>query len=140
MLLSACGSESHENEPRPPLAQVVSVAVTPDTIEVSPELASVPGKRPVNIAQNADTPLNQANPEAGSVIQFAIANLTSEDTELVLEGPAEASTPLTPNGSGSFNQALPNGIYRLSSPASSDTVRFAVGPSRVSSNADLLTP
>jgi len=140
LLLAACGSKSHENAPRQPLAQVVSVAVGPETIEVSPEIAGLPGRRPVNISQNADAPINQADPDADAVIQFAIANLIPRDTELILEGPVEAVEALTASGSGSFNKALPTGIYRLSSPDSTDTARFAVGPSRVSSNSDLLSP
>lgn len=139
-MLSACGSKSHENDPRPPLAQVLSVSVSPESIEVTPRILGIPGKRPVNIRQNDVTAINQADPEVDSVIQFAISNLASVDTDLVLEGPVDLVTPLTANGSGGFNQALPNGIYRLSSPASEDTARFAVGPSRVSSNSDLLSP
>jgi len=139
-LLSACGSESHPNDPRPPLAQVVSVSIGDEEITVSPKIVSLPGRDPVNISQNANAPINQADPDAPAVIQFAISNLTSRDTKMVLDGPVGAAEEMTPNGSGSFRKALPTGIYRVSSPASSGSMRFAVGKSRVSSNSDLLTP
>ncbi|MBK5233781.1 MAG: hypothetical protein JJE13_12480 [Thermoleophilia bacterium] len=140
VVLSACGSETHENNPRPPVPPVVSISISDDTIEVSPLAVGVPGKRPVNINQNQLATEGQANPKAPAVVAVAISNLTNRNTELILEGPVERSEPLTATGSGSFQAALPTGIYRFSSPASSGTARFAVGPSRVSASGDLLTP
>lgn len=139
-LLSACGAETHPNDPRPPLPEVLSVSIADDEILVSPRVVSLPGRRPINISQNEDSPINQGDRDAPAVIQFAISNLTSEDTEMVLQGPYETEEELTPNGSGGFRAALPTGVYRVSSPASSASMRFAVGRSRVSSNSDLLTP
>lgn len=140
MLLSACGSESHPNDPRPPVPTVVSVSVGDNEILVTPEIVGRPGEVPVNISQNENSPINQGDREAPAVVAVAISNLTNRDTKLVLEGPVDFEATLTANGSGSFNRALPTGIYRLSSPASTGTKRFAVGPSRVSSSGDLLTP
>ena len=140
VLLSACGSESHPNDPRPPVPQVLSVSIADDEILVSPKIISRPGERPINISQNADAPVNQGDKDSPAVVQVAISNLTSRDTDMVLEGPVDAEQPLTPNGSGGFRTALPTGVYRISSPASTGSVRFAVGPSRVSSSSDLLTP
>lgn len=140
MLLSACGSESHKNDPRPPVPTVVSVSVADNEILVNPEIVGRPGEIPVNIDQNRNSPINQGDPKAPAVVSVAISNLTNRDTKLILEGPASFEEPLTANGSGSFQRALPTGIYRLSSPASTGTKRFAVGPSRVSSSGDLLTP
>jgi len=139
-LLSACGAETHPNDPRPPVPQVLSVSIADDEILVSPRVVSLPGRRPMNISQNEDTTINQADQDAPAVVQIAVSNLTSENTEMVLEGPYETKQPMTPNGSGGFRAALPTGIYRVSSPASSASMRFAVGRSRVSSNSDLLTP
>ena len=138
--LSACGAETRTNDPRPPVPPVLSISIADDAIEVSPEALGVPGRVPVNISQNRDATFSQANPKAPLVAQVAISNLTSRNTEMVLEGPAERTQPLTGSGSGSFQVALPTGIYRISSPASSATARFAVGPSRVSASGDLLTP
>jgi hypothetical protein len=139
-LLSACGSETHPNDPRPPIPQVLNVTIADDEILVSPEILNRPGHDPMNISQNEDAPVNQADQDAPAVVDVAISNLTSQDTEMVIEGPVEAEQSLTPSGSGSLRTALPTGIYRVSSPASSATKRFAVGRSRVSSNSDLLTP
>lgn len=140
VLLSACGSESHPNDPRAPLPQDLSVSIADDEILVSPKILSLPGRRPINISQNENAPINQADQDAAALVQVSISNLTSEDTEMVLEGPVDMEQEMTPNGSGSFRTALPTGIYRISSPASSGSMRFAVGRSRVSSNSDLLTP
>ncbi len=138
--LSACGGETHENSPRPPVPSPLSVSVSDDTIEVSPRALGVPGRRPVNISQNRLATEGQADPEAPAVVAVSISNLTTRDTELVLEGPVDRTVPLTGSGSGSFQGALPTGIYRFSSPASSGMAKFAVGPSRVSASGDLLTP
>ena len=94
----------------------------------------------MNISQNDDSPQNQADQKAPAVVAVTISNLTARKTELILEGPVDQTVPVTASGPGSFQRALPTGIYRLSSPASSGTARFAVGPSRVSASSDLLTP
>ena len=73
-------------------------------------------------------------------MNFAIANLTDRATVLRMQGEVSRTVALTPGGSGSFMMALPTGIYRFSSPASSDTALLNVGPSRVSSGGDLLLP
>lgn len=122
------------------MPQNLSVSIADDEILVSPKIISLPGRRPVNISQNKNAPINQADQDAPALVQISISNLTSKDTEMVLEGPVDAEQEMTPNGSGSFRTALPTGIYRISSPASSGSMRFAVGRSRVSSNSDLLTP
>ncbi len=119
---------------------MLSVSIADDTIEVSPEALGVPGRVPVNISQNRDATFSQADPKAPLVAQVAISNLTKRNTEMIIEGPVERTRSLTGTGSGSFQVALPTGIYRVSSPASSATARFAVGPSRVSASGDLLTP
>jgi hypothetical protein len=58
----------------------------------------------------------------------------------VLEGPVNRVYPMPPSSPASFTAGLKTGIYRLSSPASSDTALLAVGPSRISSANDVLTP
>lgn len=119
---------------------MVNVAVTAHGIQVTPKAVGVPGVVPVRVNQNLRAPVNQADHKAPAVVQVTIANLTSRNTKLFLEGPKSASEVIPAQGSGSFNRALPNGIYRFSSPASTGTARFAVGPSRVSSSGDVLTP
>lgn len=144
-VLAGCGNSTHENDPRPPVPTVVSVSVSEDEIQATAaEGGGVgePGARQPYLNQNANAPQNQADREAPAVVNVAIANLTGRATELVMEGTSGVSrtVPLTPGGSGSFNMALPTGVYRFTSPASSGTGRLVVGRSRVSSGGDVLLP
>lgn len=139
-IVAGCGAKSHENEPRPPIPSTVTVTVGADRVDVSPEASGEPGERGPYLNQNRNAPQNQADRDAPLVVNFAVANLTREDTELVIEGPEGRVEPLVGSGSAAFNMALPTGIYRLSSPASSDTTRITVGRSRISSGGDVLIP
>ncbi len=98
------------------------------------------GARQPYVNQNRNAPQNQANRKAPAVVNFAIANLTGRATTLRMRGPVEKELILTRGGSGSFNMALPTGIYFFTSPASSGVGRLSVGLSRVSSGGDLLLP
>ncbi len=140
---TGCGASTHENNPRPPVPTVVSISVGADEIGAKPAEGNAVGIARVRqpyLNQNANAPQNQADRKVPAVVNLAIANLTDQATKLVIEGPVERVVPLTANGSGSLNLAMPTGIYRISSPASSDTTLLAVGPSRVSSGGDLLLP
>jgi len=142
-VLTGCGNETHENEPRPPVPTVVSVSISEDEISAAPaegRAVGEPGARQPYLNQNANAPQNQADRRAPAVVNVAIANLTDRATRLVMDGPEHRVIPLTPGGSGSFGMALPTGVYRFSSPASTDTARLVVGPSRVSSGGDVLLP
>lgn len=141
--LAGCGASTHENNPRPPVPTVVSVAVSSDSIDATPaEGVAVGGPvaRQPYLNQNWNAPQNQADRKAPAVVNFAIANLTRRATFLRMQGPVEKRIVLTPGGSASFNQALPTGIYLFSSPASQGTTRLIVGGSRVSSGGDVLLP
>lgn len=141
--LVGCGATTHENEPRPPIPTSVSVKVGEDSIEAKAAIGrgvGEPGARQPYVSQNANAPQNQSDPEAPAAVSVAIANLTSKDTVLRLQGPVERDVELTPNGSASFRMDLPSGVYLLSSPASRGTTRLNVGPSRVSSSGDVLLP
>lgn len=143
VVLAGCGATTHENKARPPVPTVVSVSVAEDSIEAKASIGSgvgEPGVRQPYLNQNRTAPQNQSDPEAPAVVNVAIANLTRKATMLRMQGPVDRKVALTPNGSGSFNMALPSGIYLFSSPASSGTARLNVGPSRVSSGGDLLLP
>lgn len=140
VVISGCSASSHENESRPPIPTVVSVAVTGNAIEVTPEAVGLPGERQANIDQNRAAPQNQAEKGVPLVVKFALANEVSVPGRLLLEGPVKRVQPLVANGSASFKAGLPTGIYRLSSNLSTGTARMLVGPSRVSSSGDLLTP
>lgn len=139
-LLTGCAASSHENRPRPPLVQVLSIYVSPETIEVAPRVLDLPGQRPININQNENAPAGQSDPAAPAVIDVRFANQTRRDAPLVIEGPSDAVRSMSAGSPGSFTVALEPGIYRISSPASAGTTRFAIGRSRISSASDLLSP
>ncbi len=139
-IIAGCGAKSHENEPRPPIPAVVTVTVGADEIDVSPAAAGEPGERGPYLNQNRNAPQNQSDRRAPLVVNIAVANLTREDTELTIEGPVGRVEKLVAAGSAAFNMALPTGVYRLSSPASTDTTRLTVGRSRISSGGDVLIP
>jgi hypothetical protein len=139
-LLAGCTTESHENAPRPPVVPVVSVSVTRDSIEVAPRGVGIPGKRPININQNRTAPISQADPAAPAVVDFRISNTVRRAAPLVVEGPTDRIYPMAAASPTSFTAGLKTGIYRISSPASSGTALLFVGPSRISSAGDVLTP
>ncbi len=138
-LLAGCG-DVHENDPRPPIPAVISVTVDSQKIDVSPRVSGAPGERGPYLNQNRNAPENQADRKAPLVVRVAVANLTRRNTELAVEGPASHTERLVGSGSASFQMALPTGVYRLSSPGSSGTTRFTVGPGRPSSAGDVLIP
>jgi hypothetical protein len=141
--IAGCGATTHENDPRPPVPTQVSVSVGKDEINAKAAIGQgvgEPGPRQPYLNQNRDAPQNQADRKAPAVVNFAIANLTGKATTLRMQGPVHRVVALTPGGSGSFDMALPTGIYLFSSPASTDTARLNVGRSRVSSSGDLLLP
>ena len=141
--IAGCGNSSHGNDPRPPVPTVVSVAVSEDSIEAKAAMGRGVGEvgpRQPYLNQNRTAPQNQADRKAPAVVNFAIANLTGRATVLRMQGPVERVVPLTRGGSGSFNMALPTGVYFFTSPASSGVGRLGVGMSRVSSGGDLLLP
>ena len=145
MLVSAfvfvgCTAEPHENDPRPPVVPVVSVSVSADTIEVAPRGVGLIGQLPVNLNQNRNAPISQANPIDPAVVDFRVSNIVRRAAPLVLEGPVDRIYPMPPSAPSSFTAGLEVGIYRLSSPASTGTARLLVGPSRISSAGDVLTP
>jgi hypothetical protein len=140
MVIAGCTAESHENNPRPPVIPVVSVSVDASSIEVAPRGIGLPGQLPVNLNQNRNAPIGQANRAAPAVIDFRVSNIVRRAAPLVLEGPTDRVFMMAPASPGSFTAGLENGIYRLSSPASTGTARLIIGPSRVSSAGDVLTP
>lgn len=140
LVLAGCSAETRENLPRPPIPTTVSVFVSEGEVLVTPERIGVPGKRPVNITQNADAQLRQAPQVRNATVDFRVANQVGRPVTLVIEGPAERLARLPGTGTTSFQMALPTGIYRLASPAAGESARLSVGPSRVSSGTSVLTP
>lgn len=140
LVATGCSAEIRENVPRPPIPTTVSVYVSEDGVLVSPERIAVPGRRPINVNQNANAQLGQAPQVRDATVDFRVANQIGRPVALVIEGPADRLTRLPGTGSTSFQMALPTGIYRLGSPAAIDTALLSVGPSRVSSGTSVLTP
>lgn len=139
-IFAGCGAQTHSNDPRPPVPAVISVTIDDDRINVTPQSAAEPGERNPNLNQNQNAPQVQTGNDAPLVVKVAIANLTRQDTKLVLEGPEDHVERIVKSGSASFPIALPSGTYRLSSPVSGKSARLNVDQSRVSSGGDVLIP
>lgn len=140
LLIGGCSAKSRENFPRPPIPTTVSVFISEDRVRVTPEQIGVPGRRPVNISQNANAQLGQAPRVRNVTVDFRVANQIGRPVRLLIEGPAERLARLPATGSTSFQMALPTGLYRLGTSGSTNTARLSVGPSRVSSGTSVLTP
>lgn len=140
LVAAGCAAESHPNDPRPPVVPVVSVAITEDSIEVAPRGVGLPGQSPTNINQNRNAPENQGDRGTPLVVNLRVSNQIRRPVPLRLEGRVNRIYRLPPASPGSYLIGLETGIYRLSSPASLRSARLLVGPSRVSSSGDLLTP
>lgn len=138
--LAGCTAKTRENLPRPPIPTTVSVFVSDGEVLVTPERIGVPGRRPININQNANAQLGQAPQVKDVTVDFRVANQVGSPAVLLIEGPARRLARLPGSGTTSFQMALPTGIYRLASPAAGDSARLSVGPSRVSSGTSVLTP
>jgi hypothetical protein len=141
---AGCGSESHPNVPRPPLAAEVTVNVTDHAVQAQPAKVGLEHGNSAAIHQNVGKEPT-ANPKAPLVVNFTTVNTTTTDTTLEVHGPGgfeKRSGAIVAGGNDLFKTALPNGHYTLeaadlpgATPAS-----FYVGPSRVSSQNDLLLP
>lgn len=140
LTLAGCEAKSHENLPRPPVVPVISVSVSEKSVLVAPRAVGLPGENAINLTQNAGAPRSEADPDVPLVANVRFSNLTSRDSQLIIEGPVDRDIRMPANSPGSFTIGLKNGIYRLSSPISEDSRRLTVGPSRPSSASDLLTP
>ena len=143
LLGAGCGSESHPNVPRPPVAAEVTVAITDDRLSVSPDRIAFEGEGTTDISQNEQVVEPDADPDQPLLVNFTIANTTRRPTKLVLTGPEEAeSNEITANGTTQLRTVLQTGSYRVRAPGVPRAlpVAFAVGPERKSAQSDLLLP
>jgi hypothetical protein len=142
---AGCGSSSHANDPRPPIAVEVTVNITDKAVQAQPAA--------VGVKQGASgAPLNQNNgtgepksPDKELIVNFTSSNTTATNTTLEIHGPGgnvERSGPIVPEGNNVFKVALPTGHYTLEAAdiPSAKAAPFYVGPERVSSQNDLLLP
>ena len=118
LVVAGCGRNDFKNDPRPPVPAEVSVKIAKDGVAVSPK-------------------------EFGAgLVNFTIANLTTDTGTLAIHGPVDASsTEIPPAGTGTIKVDMKSGSYEAS--VSGVAVRpfsFTVGPERPSGQNDLLLP
>lgn len=142
-LAAGCGSESHPNKPRPPLAAEVTVSITDNTISAQPGAVGVKSQNDANLTGNQGKQPN-ADPDAPLIVNFTIVNTTDTDTTLEIHGGGlrKSSGPLVARGNNVFKIALPTGRYRLEAAdlPGATPAQFTVGKKRISSQNDLLLP
>ena len=113
-----CGQSDFKNDPRPPVPAEISVKVAKDGVAVSPK-------------------------EFGAgLVNFTIANLTTQPGTFAIHGPVDAeSSEIPPAGTDNLKVEMKTGSYEAS--ASGLTVApfsFNVGPERASGQNDLQLP
>src|SRR5215211_6789397 len=110
---AGCGAEDHPNEPRPAVPLEVSTKVGDDKVVVSPSRLG-----------------------AGLAV-FTISNQTDDIVQLALAGPIEAG-----GVTDTFKVAMEEGLYEVSAgaEASSRPAELTIGPTRKSSQNELLLP
>jgi hypothetical protein len=118
LILAGCGRNDFKNDPRPPIPAEVSVKIAKDGIAVSPK-------------------------EFGAgLVNFTIANLTTQPGTLAIQGPVNAdSDEIVPAGTGTIKVDMKPGSYEASvSGVAARPFSFTVGPERASGQNDLLLP
>ena len=127
VLLAACGGDEadYANDPRPPSPIVVSARIGPEGVSVSPRSFG-------------------AGP-----IQLIVTNQTERAQELTLEtdeiggdapGIEQNSGPINPGDTARLQADLRRGTYSVGVGSGIQSATLRVGPSRPSSQDDLLQP
>jgi hypothetical protein len=138
-----CGAEEHANVARPGVPVRVSVAISEDSITVTPAKIGIGEERHRQIEQNQDHSQPDIHTNEPLTVVFVSANLTRTDSKLEIHGPKDfTSGPLVANGNGSYQAALPTGSYTVSAAdiPGSKPAKLLVGPYRASSQNDVLLP
>lgn len=142
LALAGCGSDQHENLPRPPIAAGISVDVTADRVSLSPgRVGFEPVSRQQIIEDERDGEI-QAPSDQPLPVKLTIANTTDRPLKLVLVGPTRRVSPeVTATGTAVMTTRLPTGTYRVGvADGDARTARLVVGPDRSSPQNDLLLP
>jgi hypothetical protein len=138
-----CGASEHPNEARPSPPTRVSVAVSSDSITVTPSRIGMGPEKANLIQQNrhqAQPPIHTDEPLN---VVFVSANLTPTDSKIVIRGPKETTSGLlAAGGNNSFQAGLPTGTYRISAAnlPGAKPATLTVGTYRASSQNDVLLP
>jgi hypothetical protein len=138
-----CGAEEHKNEQRPAPPVRLSVAIQTDSITVTPSRVGIAPEKSKLIEQNRSEEQPAIRTDKPLVVVFVSANLTPNDSKLVIHGPKDAASGLlVANGNGSFQTALPTGAYTVSAAdiPGARPAKLLVGPYRASSQNDVLLP
>lgn len=138
-----CGAEEHANVARPAAPVRVSVAITEESITVTPSKIGIGEERHRQIEQNQDHAQPDIRTNEPLTVVFVSANLTPTDSKLEIHGPKDLTSGLlVANGNGSYQAALPTGSYTLSAAdiPGSKPAKLLVGPFRGSSQNDVLLP
>lgn len=128
VLLTAAGcgdDEDYANEERPPAPIVVTAAITPSGVAVSPEKF---GAGPINLIVTNQTETSQQ------------VTLETRDTS---SGPGitQRTGPINPRDTATLKADVPSGSYRVSVGAGSiDAATLEVGAERPSAQNELLQP
>ena len=144
LFAAGCGTESHPNDPRPPLAAEVTVNITDREVRAEPATVGVKRANGAALAQNVLKEPN-ADRKAPLVVTFTTSNTTNVDTTLEIHGPGgfeKQSGPIVALGNNLFKVGLPNGHYTLEAAdlPGAKPAPFYVGRARISSQNDLLLP
>ena len=118
LAVAGCGQDDFKNDPRPPIPAEVSVKIAKDGVAVSPR-------------------------EFGAgLVNFTIANLTTEPGTFAIQGPVNAdSSEIPPAGTDTVKVELKTGSYEASvTGVAARPFSFTVGPERPSGQNDLLLP
>jgi hypothetical protein len=118
LAVAGCGSMDFKNDPRPPVPAEISVKVAKDGVAVSPR-------------------------EFGAgLVNFTIANLTTQPGTFAIHGPVDAeSGEIPPAGTNTLKVDITTGSYEASvSGFAAAPFSFKVGPERASGQNDLLLP
>jgi hypothetical protein len=138
-----CGAEEHANVARPAPPVRVSVAISEESITVTPSKIGIGEERHRLIEQNQDHPQPDIRTNKPLTVVFVSGNLTPTDSKLEIHGPKDfTSGLLVANGNGSYQAALPTGSYMVSAAdiPGSKPAKLLVGPYRASSQNDVLLP
>jgi hypothetical protein len=144
LFAAGCGSESHPNDPRPPVAAEVTGAITNSAVQIQPASVGVKHGNGSSLSENVGKEPN-ADPKAPLVVNITTSNTTNVNTTLEIHGPGgfdRRSGEIVAQGNDVFKVGLPTGHYTIEAAdlPGAKPASFYVGPARVSSQNDLLLP